>query len=237
MESWAGQLSVAVVGRVRPGVALRPGRARGEAGAAGLLPTGLSGVTAQVLSTGTPRWCPLSMLSIEDLESSFTCWCAGPAPCCTGAVRPSGGHSLHGRTQPHASTSGHGHTSAAPPHASMLSQGGEEATGFKLVLDAGPSGSPGQGSRLLPAQGLACSIFTGGWGQDCRAGADPQQKSLDHGTLSSPRVVPGGNPRRGNAESPWTRDAASLPPVYWADHGTAEGIDALPKARGSLGHP
>lgn len=85
MESWAGQLSVAVVGRVRPGVALRPGRARGEAGAAGLLPTGLSGVTAQVLSTGTPRWCPLSMLSIEDLESSFTCWCAGPAPCCTGS--------------------------------------------------------------------------------------------------------------------------------------------------------
>lgn len=32
MESWAGQLSVAVVGRVRPGVALRPGCAGGEAG-------------------------------------------------------------------------------------------------------------------------------------------------------------------------------------------------------------
>ena len=52
--------------------------------------------------------------------------------------------------------------SAAPPHASMLSQDGEEATGSKPVLDAGPSGSPGQGSRLLPAQGLTCSIFTGG---------------------------------------------------------------------------
>ena len=32
MESWAGQLSVPVVGRVRPGVALRPGCAGGEAG-------------------------------------------------------------------------------------------------------------------------------------------------------------------------------------------------------------
>ena len=44
MESWAGQLSVAVVGRVRPGVALRPGRAGGEAG--GCWPT-----------AHTAQWC------------------------------------------------------------------------------------------------------------------------------------------------------------------------------------
>ena len=126
----------------------------------------------------------------------------------------------------------------------MLSQDGEEATGSKPVLDAGPSGSPGQGSCLLPAQGLTCSIFTGGGDRTAGLEQAPSRsrwtmatRAADQGTLSSPRVVPGGNPRRGNAESPWTRDAASLPPVSWADRGTAEGIDALPKAKGSLGHP
>lgn len=143
--------------------------------------------------------------------------------------------------------SGHGHVSATPPCASMLSQGGKEAAGSKPVLDAGPAGSPAQGSRLLPARGLACSIFTGLQGY--RAGAGPQQKPLTmatraaegalggRGTLSSPRVVPGGSPRTGNGESPWARDGASLPPVSWSDCGTPEGIDVLPRAKGSSGHP
>lgn len=98
--------------------------------------------------------------------------------------------------------------------------------------------------RVSPAASLQ-GVGTGlqGWSRPPAEVAGPWQPRLlrgalgGQGTLSSPRVVPGGNPRRGNAESPWTRDAASLPPVSWADHGTAEGIEALPKARGSLGRP
>lgn len=120
-------------------------------------------------------------------------------------MSPSRGHALHGRTQPHASPSGHGHTSTAPPRASMGGkEGGKEAAGSQPVLDAGPSGSPGQGSRLLPALGLTCSIFTGGgtglwgWIRPPVEATGPWQPGLlrgvlgGRGTLSSPRAVPGG---------------------------------------------
>ena len=161
-------------------------------------------------------------------------------------MRPSGGHSFHGRTQPHTSTSGHDHTSMAPPHTSMLSQDGKEATGSKRCWTLGPRARQDKEAacsqpRVSPAASLqGVRIGLQGWSRPPAEVAGPWQPGLlrgalgGQGTLSSPRVVPGGNPRRGNTESPWTRDAASLPPVSWADRGTAEGIDALPQGQGEL---
>lgn len=109
--------------QTRHGPEARPCRGRCW-GAAGLLPTGFSGVTAQVLSTGTPRWCPLSVLSREDLESSFTCCCAGPAPACTGSreaqrgTRPPQAHTgAHSRMPARADTD----TCPRPHHAPRCS--------------------------------------------------------------------------------------------------------------------
>lgn len=106
---WSALCSHGGQTQTRHGPEARPCRGRGW-GAAGLLPTGFSGVTAQVLSTGTPRWCPLSVLSHEDLESSFTCWLQAPPPAAQGAVRPSGGHALHRCTQVHTAACQHERT-------------------------------------------------------------------------------------------------------------------------------
>ena len=107
-----------------------------------------------------------------------------PPPAAQGAVRPSGGHSLHGRTQPHTSTSGHGHTSAAPPHASMLSQDGEEATGSKRCWTLGPRARQDKEAacsqpRVSPAASLQ-GVGTGlqGWSRRPAEVAGPWQPGL-----------------------------------------------------------